>query len=169
MTSTSNRERGGTGEMVGNTEEPLIRMLHAVIKMAIRLLACLMTVVILFGVLDVVWLMYGRLTKPPVMVLQITDILEVFGAFLAVLIAVEIFINITVYLRDDVIHVKIVMATALMAIARKVIILDYKEIDPMYVFGTAAVVITMSIGYWLAVIKDRSTAHHRNAPVLDDI
>ena len=35
---------------------------------------------------------------------------------MAVLIAIEILINI--YVRDDVIHVKIVMSTALMAIAR---------------------------------------------------
>ena len=47
--------------------------------------------------------------------------LATFGAFMAVLIAIEILINITIYLRDDVIHVKIVMATALMAIARKVL------------------------------------------------
>ncbi len=42
------------------------------------------------------------------------------------LIAIEIFLNIVLYLRDDVLHVKLVLATALMAIARKVIVLDYK-------------------------------------------
>ncbi len=46
------------------------------------------------------------------MLMNISDILATFGAFMAVLIAIEIFINITIYLRDDVIHVKIVMATA---------------------------------------------------------
>ncbi len=51
------------------------------------------------------------------------------------MIAIEIFINITVYLREDVIHVKIVMATALMAIARKVIILDLEKIEPEYLWG----------------------------------
>jgi uncharacterized membrane protein (DUF373 family) len=70
---------------------------------------------------------------------------------MAVLIAIEIFINITIYLRDDVIHVKIVMATALMAIARKVIILDYTQITPDYVWATAGVVVAMSIGYYLVV------------------
>ena len=71
------------------------------------------------------------------------------AVFLAVLIAIEIFINITVYLREDVIHVKIVMATALMAIARKVIILDFSEISSDYVYAISAVVLAMSIGYWL--------------------
>ena len=77
--------------------------------------------------------------------------LATFGAFMAVLIAIEIFINITVYLRDDVIHVKIVMATALMAIARKVIILDLEKVEPEYLWGIASVVIAISIGYWLVI------------------
>ena len=70
---------------------------------------------------------------------------------MAVLIAIEIFVNIIIYLRDDVIHVKIVLATALMAIARKVIIFDYDEISPDYVWATAAVTLAMAIAYWLVV------------------
>jgi uncharacterized membrane protein (DUF373 family) len=71
-----------------------------------------------------------------------------FGAFMVVLIAIEIFQNIILYLRDDVIHVKIVLATALMAIARKVIILDYDELEPMYIFATGAVLVATGIAYW---------------------
>ena len=40
----------------------------------------------------------------------------------------------TLYLRDDVIQVKISEATALMAIARKVIIVDEEALEPMYIF-----------------------------------
>lgn len=138
----------------GYADEPLLKWLNKIISMAVRLLAILMTVVIIFGVLDVVWLMYERLKEPPFLILRMTDILTLFGAFLGVLIAMEIFINITIYLREDVIHVKIVMATALMAIARKVIILDFKVIEPQFVYATAAVVLAMSIGYWLVVVKD---------------
>ena len=36
-------------------------------------------------------------------------------------------------MRDDVIHVQLVIATALMAIARKVIALDHNTVDPAYV------------------------------------
>jgi hypothetical protein len=66
-----------------------------------------------------------------------------------VLIAVEIFINITIYLRDDVIHVKIVMATALMAIARKVIILDFDKLNSDDIYALAAVLLAAGISYWL--------------------
>ncbi len=36
-----------------------------------------------------------------------------------------------------------------MAIARKVIILDFKVVEPAYIFATAALVFAASIGYWL--------------------
>lgn len=140
------------------TDEPLLRRLRGVIRFAVRVLAVLMTIVILFGVADVVWVLYQRLLKAPVGLLQISDILATFGAFIAVLIAIEIFENITVYLRDDVIHVKIVLATALMAIARKIIILDLQETEPLHVFGIAAVALAMSIGYWLVVLYEKQRA-----------
>jgi uncharacterized membrane protein (DUF373 family) len=112
------------------------------------------------GVADVAYVLYERIMSHPYKLLNISDIFATFGAFMAVLIAIEIFINITSYLRDDVIHIKIVLATAFMAVARKVIVLDYKEIDASYVFATAALVLALSIAYWLAVVKNPSDAQH---------
>lgn len=132
-------------------KEPLIQHLRTIIRWAVRVLAVLMTVVILLGVVDVCWVLYKKLAQPPFMMLTISDILATFGAFMAVLIAIEIFVNIIIYLRDDVIHVKIVLATALMAIARKVIILDFEVIAPEYVWATAGVTLAMAIAYWLVV------------------
>ncbi len=134
-------------------DDPLINKLQYVIRFSVRILAVIMTLVIIWGVIDVGWVIYERLIVPPFFLLTISDILATFGAFIAVMIAIEIFENITVYLREDVIHVEIVMATALMAIARKVIVLDYKELSPDYVYATAAVTLAMSIGYWLIVRK----------------
>ncbi|HOZ47111.1 MAG TPA: phosphate-starvation-inducible PsiE family protein [Candidatus Hydrogenedentes bacterium] len=136
-----------------------MRTLKQIIRTSVRGLAVLMTAVIVWGVLDVLFVLYEKLLEPPYMLLKIDDILATFGAFMAVLIAIEIFVNITVYLRDDVIHVKIVMATALMAIARKVIILNTSEVPPEMVLAIAAAVLAMSTGYYLVVVKD--TRHER--------
>lgn len=132
------------------TDEALIVVLNRVIDYAVRALAILMTLVIVWGVVDVVYVLYQRLLTEPKYFLKIEDILATFGAFIATLIAIEIFVNITIYLREDVIHVRIVVATALMAIARKVIILDFSEVSWEYVFGIAAVVFAMSVAYWLS-------------------
>ncbi len=147
---------------LSNPNEPLIQVIRKFVHVSVRCLAVLMTFVIFWGVADVVMVLYDRLMKPPFMLLTITDMLALFGAFLAVLIAIEILINIIIYLRDDVIHVRIVMATALMAIARKVIVLDVATTSYQYMFALAAVVLAMSIGYWLVVIKER-----RDAPTTD--
>ena len=108
-----------------------------------------MVLVIVWGIGDVIYVLYQRITAPPFMLLSINDILATFGAFLAVLIAIEIFVNISMYLKTDVIPVRLVVATALMAISRKVIIFDFEKITPPFIVGTAAVVLSLGITYWL--------------------
>ena len=130
-------------------EDATIRFLHRIIRIAVKILAVLMVLVIVWGIGDVISVLYQRLTQDPFLLLQIDDLLATFGAFLAVLIAIEIFINISMYLTTDVIPVRLVIATALMAIARKVIIFDYDQITPPYIYGTAAVVFALGITYWL--------------------
>ncbi len=129
--------------------DPFIDMLHRVIRVAVKVLAALMVLVIVWGIGDVLHVLYQRLVTPPFLLLSINDILATFGAFLAVLIAIEIFINISLYLKTDVIPVRLVVATALMAISRKVIIFDYETITPPYVMATAAVVAALGLTYWL--------------------
>ena len=141
------------GLHIDHREEPLIHWLHVIIRLCVRALAVLMTVVIMFSVADVAWVLYQRILASPVGLLNVNDILASFGAFMATLIAIEIFMNIVLYLRDDVLHVKLVLATALMAIARKVIVLDYKTVDSADIWATAAVVFALSIGYWLVAKK----------------
>lgn len=137
-------------------KDSLIRFLHKTIRFGVKTLAVLMTLVILWGIGDVVWVIYQRLSQPPYLLLKINDILMTFGAFLAVLIAIEIFLNITLYLREDVIHVRLVVATALMAIARKVIVFDFNDLNYEYVLATAAVVFALGLTYWLITKKQNS-------------
>lgn len=141
------------GLHIDESEEPLIHWLHIVIRFCVRILAVLMTLVIVWSVADVAWVLYERVMASPVGLLNVNDILASFGAFMATLIAIEIFLNIVLYLRDDVLHVKLVLATALMAIARKVIVLDYNTLAPEYIWATAAVILALSIGYWLVAKK----------------
>ncbi len=136
-------------EIPSEHDDPLIQFLHQTIRFAVKILAILMVLVIIWGIGDVGYVLFNRLMAPPLFLLNISDILATFGAFLAVLIAIEIFINITLYIRSDVLPIKLVVATALMAISRKVIIFDFKELSPLYIFATAAVVLALGITYWL--------------------
>lgn len=142
-------------------DDILVQRLQQSIRWAVRALAVLMMLVIWWGVADVVYVLVERMRVNPYILLNISDILATFGAFMAVLIAIEIFVNITSYLRDDVIHIKIVLSTAFMAVARKVIVLDYKETGADYVYATAALVLALSVAYWLAVVKNPAKTQDR--------
>lgn len=136
-------------ELPTEHDDALIVFLHKSIKFAIKILAILMVLVIFLAVADVMYVLYRQLIDPPFMLLDISEILQTFAAFLAVLIAIEIYQNIVLYLRTDVIPLKLVIATALMAIARKVIIIDFKEVSAMYIFAVGVVVLALGITYYL--------------------
>ncbi len=111
-------------------EGATIRVLHKVIRAVVKVLAIPMVFVIVWGAGDVLFVLFQRLTEPPFLLLHISHILATFGSFLAVLIAIEIFINISMYLSTNVMPVRLVVATALMAISRKVIIFDFEKVTP---------------------------------------
>lgn len=135
--------------------DPVLDYTRFVINTALRILAVAMAVVVVLSVVDVIWYTFLDIIQGPPYLLEIEEIFKLFGIFMAVLIAVEIYANITLYLREGVVHVKIVMATALIASARKVIILEIDKLSALEVIGIAAVVLAMSLGYYLAVVMDR--------------
>ncbi|WP_020161578.1 phosphate-starvation-inducible PsiE family protein [Methylobacter marinus] len=141
-------------ELPMDHEDPVIQLLHRTIRSGVKFLALLMVFVILLGIVDVIYVIYEKMISPPFLLMTIDDILDTFGAFLAVLIAIEIFLNITLYIRSDVIPVKLVVATALMAISRKVIVFDYKHLSSEYVSASALVVVALGVTYWLIQKKE---------------
>jgi len=137
-------------ELSATHEDRMIRVLHIVIRASVRVLAAMMTLVIIWGVADVVYVMWMKLLlSEPRFLLTVNDIFQLFGAFLVVLIAIEIFINIRLYLGAETFPVQLVTATALMAIARKVIILDFETTDAMTILAIAAVVLALGLTHWL--------------------
>jgi uncharacterized membrane protein (DUF373 family) len=110
-------------------------------------------------VVSVIHTLYLTMSQPPHFMMP--DIVKTFGVFLAVLIAYEIFANITLYLRTDVFPVKLVVATAVMAIARKIIVLDMDEYTAMDLIGIAAVVLSLGVAYWLIARVDAGDSDRR--------
>lgn len=126
-------------------------ILKKIVRFSVSILAVLMTIMIFFGVIDVAKEIGRSFLSSPNSFPGIDALLLSFGAFMAVLIAIEILINITVYLQDNFIHTKTVMATALIAVARKIIVMDFEKTAPEYIWAIAGVILATSIGYWLAV------------------
>jgi uncharacterized membrane protein (DUF373 family) len=72
---------------------------------------------------------------------------ELFGLVLNVLIAIEILENITAYLKKHVFQAELVIVTSLIAVSRKIIILDLEKKSSNDLIALAIAVFALSIGY----------------------
>jgi len=132
-----------------DVESRSLNFLQYIIAFLLKVLAFMMVFVIICSVVDVGRQIYVSISSPPFAILNLEQILHSFGGFLVVMIGIEIFLNIILYFRKDRSHIKLVLATALMAIARKVIILDYKETPSGEMIGIAALIFALGLAYWL--------------------
>ena len=66
-----------------------------------------------------------------------------------VLIGIELLDTIKVYFKKNVIHVEVVILVALIAIARKVIVLDFQDYSGLEILGISAIIICLSAAYFL--------------------
>lgn len=118
-------------------------------KLIVMSLLILMMLAVLVSAVELAVILFQQLMKPPVFLLDITEMLEVFGFFLMVLIGLELLESIKAYLEEDRVHAEVVLLVAMVALSRKVIILDYKEITPGMLYGMSALIVALGIGYFL--------------------
>ncbi len=112
-------------------------------------LIIMMAVVILLATVELGWIIIKDIITPPIFLLDISELLDIFGLFLLVLIGIELVETIKAYLSERVIRVEVVFIVALIAISRKVIILDVKELSSLTLIGIAAIILALSAGYYL--------------------
>ena len=123
-------------------------------KMIILALVAMMALVLFLSTLDVAWIIIKDIITPPVFLLDIDELLHIFGFFLLILIGIELLETmVKTYLAQSIDHAQIVMAVAIIAIARKVILLDVKELSGVALLGIAAIILALSIGYYLIKLK----------------
>ncbi len=127
-------------------EMGVIRELERVVVLA---LLCMMMLTIVISTVELGVIIYNQIVAPPFLLLDIDNMLEIFGFFLMVVIGLELFETIRVYIEENTVHVHVIMLVAIVAVARKIIIIDYKSIDPMMNFSIAALVLALCVGYFL--------------------
>lgn len=114
-----------------------------------KLLSIAMLIVIMVTMVNLVlFLLTGLLTSSPEGFF-VTTLRDIFGLFLSVLIALEILENITAYLKKHVVQVELVIVTSLIAVARKIIILDLAKVSGLGLVGLAIAILSLSLSYWI--------------------
>ena len=118
-------------------------------KLVVFALIAMMCVVVLVSTVGLGWIVVRDLLTPPILFFEIEELLDIFGFFLLILIGLELLETIRAYLDNHVVHVEIVLEVALIAIARKVIVLDLKDYSSVTILGIAALILTLGVAYFL--------------------
>jgi len=138
--------------------ENFLGFLDRVESLVAKILSLAMVIVLIFAVFDLGVFLFFALFVPPENRSEKTFILEIFGLFLDILIALELMENITAYLRKHVVQVELVFITALIAGARKIIILDLTKVSGEQLIGLGFTILSLSISYW--IVRQMNTKNH---------
>lgn len=121
-------------------------------KIVISALTVLMGIVVIATTVELVYVLYlDFFVKPRVgiLLISINEISEVFGLFFNVLIGFELFETVKMYLKENVFHAELILLVGIIAISRKVILLDYQKMDALSIMGIALLLGTITTGYYL--------------------
>jgi uncharacterized membrane protein (DUF373 family) len=137
-----------------SSDRSFLRTIKFVENFVSKCLAIAMVIVTLISVVELCVVLARQLLSPPFGFFNIS-LIEIFGLFLNILIALEILENITAYLRNHAIQLELVIVTALTAVARKIIIFDKDSGGDLT--SLALAIFALSVSYWII----RNVKSHR--------
>lgn len=133
----------------------MIQHLKQFERFIVAALILMMAVVILLSVGELAWILVQDVLSPPVLLLDIDELLELFGFFLLVLIGLELLETIKNYYTEGKIELTVIFTVALIALARKIIILEPEKYDPLTLVGLGIMILALVSGYWVTVTLRR--------------
>jgi uncharacterized membrane protein (DUF373 family) len=133
------------------TREHLRRFTRGIILALI----VMMVFTVLISTVELLVILVQELIEPPAYLLGIDNLFVIFGFFMMILIALELLESIRAYLTEDALHVEVVFLVAMIAIARKVIILEVRDLEPLRLVGIASIIFALAAGYYFVKLAMR--------------
>lgn len=123
------------------------RIIAGILIVMMFMVVAFVTLEILYAMIKVV--MPGDFLPTMQWLISEAEMMKVLGLFLSVLIALELIETVEVYFRSHSIHVEIVVLVAIIALARKMIILDLTKYDALILFALGFLILVLGITYYL--------------------
>ena len=135
-------------ETIGTEENVFERVIAHVQRYTVMVLAVMLLLVVVLSTAYLGRLIAEEVWKPPRFFIPVDGLLEIFGYFLLVLIGVELLETLRAYIKKDVIHVRVVLEVALIAVARKAIIEEPNATPALTLFGVAALILALGVAFY---------------------
>jgi len=118
-------------------------------KCIIYALILMMAAVLVLATFELGYHLVTSIIESNYLLMDLDKLMDLFGVFLLVLIGIELLDTIKVYLRENVVHVEVVVLVAIIAIARKVVVLKLEKLDGLVIIGISLLVVALAVAYYL--------------------
>ena len=142
---------------MSNIIDSAVSVVHAAKKWMSFFVLIVMTVIVFIAIVELVIILYLDVFDPAddVLFLEIDELFRIFGFFFIILIGFELIETVEMYFKDNVIHAEVVLLVAVIAISRKVILLDLEKYDPLAIIGLGIIIIALGGCYSLIKLSYR--------------
>lgn len=112
-------------------------------------LIVMMSGVLILATIELGYYLVSYMVKSDYLLIDLDNLMDLFGVFLLVLIGIELLDTIKVYLRENVVHVEVVVLVGIIAAARKVVVLKFEVLPAATIIGIGVLIISLSVAYYL--------------------
>ena len=124
-----------------------LKFVYIIERLVAKILSMALIIVIVVSIADLLIFLFNDLFDNQPFRFVNRTLIDIFGLFLNILIALELLENITAYLKKHILQVELVVVTALIAVARKVIIFDLSKYDKSHLTSLGIAIFALAASY----------------------
>jgi len=131
--------------------DTILTVTHIVKRWMTIFVLILMLIVVLASVFELAVVLYQEVVDESngLLILDINELFRIFGFVFIILIGFELLESIEMYFKENIVHAEVVLLIAVIAVSRKVILLDIEKYDPTAIMGLSLVILALGVCYYL--------------------
>jgi uncharacterized membrane protein (DUF373 family) len=140
-----------------NNIDKAISLVHTLKRWMSLFVLIVMVIIVAASIVELVTILYLEIVDPRdgVLFLEIDELFRIFGFVFMVLIGFELMETVEMYFKENVIHAEVVLLVAVIAVSRKVILLDLEKYEPLAIIGLGIIILALGACYFLIKLSYR--------------
>ena len=136
---------------MGKQIDKILAITQSIKKWMSIFVLILMLFIVIASVLELAIVLFQEVTDSSegFLLLDINELFRIFGFVFMILIGFELLETIEMYFKKNVIHAEVVLLIAVIAVARKVILLDLEKFNPIAIIGLSLIILALGACYFL--------------------
>jgi len=118
-------------------------------KSIIHILIGMMSLILILATIELGYYLVRNIIFSEYLLVDLDDLMDLFGVFVLVLIGIELLDTIKVYLKENQVHVEVIVLVAIIALARKIVVLKIEEMSGEVIIGIGILIVALAVAYYL--------------------